>query len=70
MSEFKGTKGLEAEAEYQAEVRRLEVEHGWTVEQGENCGCNGREEPCDRCWSLGWAIGGIKSPAKALGEGE
>jgi len=48
---------------YEQAVAEIEQRIGWTVEDGENCGCNFREEPCDRCWSLGWAIGGIDRAA-------
>lgn len=51
---------MASETAYQAAVAEIEQRIGWTVEQGENCGCNFHPEgPCDRCWSLGWAIGGI-----------
>ncbi len=39
-------------------VEEVEKEHGWTEEEASQCGCNMREEPCNRCWSLGWALGG------------
>lgn len=42
-----------------AAVAEIERDLNWTEEDASNCGCNYREEPCDRCWSLGWRIGGI-----------
>lgn len=45
--------------ERQAQIEAIEQRLGWTEHDAINCGCNIREEPCDRCWSLGWAIGGI-----------
>lgn len=44
---------------YDEKVRKLEIDHNWTLEEAADCGCNYREEPCDRCWNLGWAIGVI-----------
>lgn len=44
---------------YEEEVKKLEVLLGWTLEEAADCGCNCREYPCDRCWNLGWAMGGI-----------
>ncbi|MEX2901350.1 hypothetical protein AB3967_08470 [Pseudomonas rhodesiae] len=39
-------------------VEEVEKEVGWTEEEASQCGCYARPEPCERCWSLGWALGG------------
>lgn len=45
---------------YEQAVAEIEQRIGWTVGDGEGCGCNSHPKgPCDRCWSPGWAIGGI-----------
>jgi hypothetical protein len=50
---------------YDEQVKALEIKHGWTLEEAGDCGCNTRPNgPCERCWSLGWAIGGIEVRAK------
>lgn len=53
---------------YDEQVKRLEIQHDWTLEEASDCGCNMREEPCDRCWNLGWAIGGINERTAIVGE--
>lgn len=50
---------------YDEKVRKIEKEQGWTLDDAADCGCNMREEPCDRCWNLGWAIGGIEHKPKS-----
>lgn len=49
---------------YDEQVRALEIRLDWTLDNAADCGCNMREEPCDRCWDLGWAIGGITEREK------
>ena len=39
-------------------VEEVEKQVGWTEEEASQCGCYAREEPYERCWSLGWALGG------------
>ncbi len=45
---------------YDEKLKALEKLLGWSLDDAADCSCNMREEPCDRCWDLGWAIGGIK----------
>lgn len=46
---------------YDEEVRAIEIQHDWTLEEAADCMCNiSPVGPCNQCWSLGWAIGGIK----------
>lgn len=50
-------------------IEEVEKELGWTESEASNCGCNMRDEPCERCWSLGWALGGediIRSESKSI----
>lgn len=44
---------------YEKAVEAIEKDLNWTREEANDCGCNYREEPCDRCLSLGWRIGGL-----------
>ena len=39
-------------------VDEVEKELGWTEEDASQCGCYMQEQPCEHCWSLGWALGG------------
>jgi hypothetical protein len=39
-------------------VEEVEKEVGWTEEEASHCGCYMAPGPCDRCWALGWALGG------------
>lgn len=45
--------------DHAAAVAEIERDLCWTEGDASNCGCNYREEPSDRCWTLGWRIGGI-----------
>jgi hypothetical protein len=49
---------------YDEEVKALEAKYNWTLEEAADCGCNYHPDgPCEHCWGLGWAIGGIKVKA-------
>lgn len=51
-----GKLSKEAHAHAVAEIER---DLGWSEADASGCSCNFREEPCERCFTLGWRIGGI-----------
>ena len=54
--------------EYDLEVSKIEKELGYTLEEAESCGCYMHPESCEKCWNLGWRIGGIGLNEKSKGD--